>query len=210
MNFPRAQAPFLRLAGAIALCALAFAFTGCSDSAPKSEATPPKTNDFETGRFALQKMSIPAHLWARDAQPVSLSASFTNESKGHDGKAGSWRAVFASRSMQKTEPFMWSGMASARGIDHGVEDPYNPNNRSMQTWDWNFLKVDSDEAFNVAQQHGGKQILEKDPNTGINYLLDFDPLSNQLRWHVTYGGSGSAGRLTVMVDASSGQFLRKE
>ncbi len=80
----------------------------------------------------------------------------------------------------------------------------------MQTWDWNFLKVDSDEAFNVAQQHGGKQILEKDPNTGINYLLNFDPLSNQLRWHVTYGGSGGAGRLTVMVDASSGQFLRKE
>ena len=80
----------------------------------------------------------------------------------------------------------------------------------MQSWDPNFLKVDTDQAFTVAQQHGGKQLLEKDPNLGVSYLLDFDPLSSQLRWHVIYGGSGSSGRLTVLVDASSGEFLRKE
>ena len=41
-------------------------------------------------------------------------------------------------------------------------------------------------------------------------MLDFDPSSNQLRWHVMYEGSSPSERLTVLVDASSGKFLRKE
>jgi hypothetical protein len=31
-----------------------------------------------------------------------------------------------------------------------------------------------------------------------------------LRWHVIYGGSDSNSKLTVLVDASSGAFIRKE
>ena len=135
------------------------ALAGCNDNAPKP-ASAPKTNEFETGRFALQKMYVPARLWAGDAQPVNLSSSATSLSNGAEGKAGSWQTVFASRSLQKSQPFLWSGMADApRRIDHGVEDFYNPNNRSMMAWDPNFLKIDSDEAFNIAQQHGGKQLL---------------------------------------------------
>jgi hypothetical protein len=207
MTLLRARTLLLRTV-ATALCAAALALLGCSDNEPKPA---PKTNDFETGRFALQKMFLPARMWSADAEPVNLASTATSESKGVDGKAGNWRAVFASRSRQKSEPFMWSGMASAsQGIDHGVEDSYNPSNRSMQTWDLNYLKVDTDQAFTTAQEHGGKELLEKDPKLGVSYLLDFDPSSNQLRWHVMYGGSGSSGRLTVLVDASSGKFLRKE
>ncbi|HJY87878.1 MAG TPA: hypothetical protein VKE24_13670, partial [Candidatus Acidoferrales bacterium] len=152
-----------------------------------------------------------AHFWAGDAAPVQLSSTATGSSNGHDGKSGVWRAVFASPSRQKSEPFVWSGMADAeRKVDHGVEDSYNPSNRSTQTWDLNFLKVDTDKAFTVAQQHGGKQLLEKEPQLGVNYLLDYSALTNQLRWHVTYGGNPSMGRLTVLVDASTGEFIHKE
>jgi hypothetical protein len=97
-----------------------------------------------------------------------------------------------------------------KGVDHGTEDTYNPNNRSYRTWDLNFLKSDTDNAFEVAQQHGGKQVLEKDPKIMVTYLLDWDAQSNQLRWHVIYGGSESTGKLTVLVDATSGKFIRKE
>lgn len=207
MTLLRARTLLLRTI-ATALCAGALAFLGCNDNEPKPA---PKANDFETGRFALQKLFLPARMWAADAEPVNLSSTATSDSNGVDGKSGNWRATFASRSRQKSEPFFWSGMASAsRGIDHGVEDTYNPNNRSMQTWDLNFLKVDTDQAFSVAQQHGGKELLEKDPKIGVSYLLDFDPSSSQLRWHVMYGGSGSSSKLTVLVDATSGKFLRKE
>jgi hypothetical protein len=193
------------LAGALALC-------GCQEdnSNASSTPTPAKSKQFETGRFALQKMLPAARMWAPDALPVNLSSSNSEESDGRDGKSIFWRGVFASRSRAKAEAFTWTGAADAKQrVDHGVEDTFNPNNRTSQPWDLNFLRADTDQAFAAAQEHGGKQFIEKNPKATVSYLLDFDALSNQLRWHVMYSG-GSAGRLTVLVDASSGRFVRKE
>jgi len=182
---------------------------GCDDSKP-TEA-PKKTNHYETGRFALQNMIPVARLWSPDAQPMTLSSSPATESTGQDGKSGNWRAIFGSPSRKKAEPFMWSGMADSKiRVDHGVEDSFNPENRSTAPWDLAFLKADTDKAFEVAQQHGGKQLTEKDPKLQVLYELDWDGHSNQLRWHVVYGGSDSNSKLTVLVDASSGAFIRKE
>lgn len=191
-------------------CALLLAFAGCDQSTPPAPA-PKKTNQFETGRFALQKMIPAARLWSEDAAPIHLESSTSSESDGHDGKALFWRANFGSRSRLKTIPYSWSGMADApRKVDHGTEDAYNPNNRSLQTWDLNYLKIDTDKAYEVAQEHGGKELLEKDPKQPVMYLLDWDPQSNQLRWHVIYGATTSSAKLTVLVNASSGVYLRKE
>jgi hypothetical protein len=95
-------------------------------------------------------------------------------------------------------------------VNHGAEDNYNPANRTARPFDLNYLKKDTDKAFEVAQAHGGKQVLEKDPKVSVGYLLDWDTQSSVLRWHVIYGGSESTGKLTVLVDASSGSFIRKE
>jgi hypothetical protein len=208
---------FMKKAVLPAMLALAVVCLGC-DSEPKKapaskEDQPPAAAQFETGRFALQRMVGPARGWAPDAQLVRLESTNLKDSNGHDGKANFWHSLFASTSRQKSEPFTWSGIAtedSPRGVNHGVEDTYNPANRSSRSFDLNFLKVDTDKAFDVAQQHGGKKIMEKDPKVSVGYVLDWDTQSNQLRWHVIYGGSESTGKLTVLVDASSGQFLRKE
>jgi len=188
---------------------------GCDSTPEKAPAAKetPAASQLETGRFALQKMLAPARFWAPDAQPVRLESTNLKDSNGRDGKANFWRALFASPSRQKSEPFSWSGVSTQDakpGVDHGSEDSYNPSNRSARTFDLNYLKTDTDKAFEVAQQHGGKQVLEKDPKVNVGYLLDWDAQSNQLRWHVIYGGSESMGKLTVLVDASSGEFLRKE
>jgi hypothetical protein len=191
------------------VCGAGLGLWGC-DEHPQKPAQP-KTNDFETGRFALQKMIPVARFWAPDAAPVALASTVTSQTNGHDGKSGLWHATFASSGRRKSEPFMWSGMADAQSkVDHGIEDAYNPNNRAMQTWDLNFLKVDTDKALEVAQEHGGKALMEKDPQQPIIYLLDFDSGAGQLRWHVIYGDSESNAKLTILVDASTGRFLRKE
>lgn len=202
----------LKKAGSLLLLAAALGLWGCEESKPTAPSQP-KPSEFETGRFALQKMLAPARLWSQDALPINLRSQVFKDSNGQDGKSGFWRAVFASPARQKAEPFSWSGMASEdtpRGVNHGVEDTFNPNNRSTQPFDLNFLKVDTDKALEVAQQHGGKALLEKDPKQPIMYMLDFDAISSQLRWHVIYGDSESTAKLTVLVDASTGQFLRKE
>ena len=204
---------FTRKAAWTTIFALAVICLGCDSEPTKAPGKESKPVQFETGRYALQKMLAPARFWSPDAQPVRLESTNLKDSKGHEGKANSWRALFASPGRQRSEPFTWSGMATddgPRGVDHGVEDSYNPANRSARPFDLNFLKVDTDKAFEVAQEHGGKQLLEKDPKISVAYLLDWDVQSGQLRWHVIYGGNESLGKLAVLVDASTGTFLRKE
>ena|ERR1700674_5296320 len=186
---------------------------GCSSdqkSAPAAPAAQPQT---ETGRFAFQKMLVAAHLWSRDAQPILLESRPLKDSAGHDGKASFWGATFASPSRLKAESFTWSGSSdpdTPSGLGHSLEDSFNPANRSTQPFDLNFLKVDSDKAFEVAQQHGGKEMLAKKPAQGVIYLLDFDSRMNQLKWHVIYGNSPADAPLTVIVDATTGLFVHKD
>ena len=184
----------------------------CDESKPTSQNASPekKVAETQTGRFALQKMLPVARLWAADAKPIQLQSSPSSESTGQDGKSTYWRAVFGSASRGKSEPFSWSGSPDSHGVDHGVEDTFNPNNRSTETWDLAFLKVDTDKAFEVAQEHGGKELLTKEPKMQIMYFLGWNAGASQLAWFVIYGGSTSNARLTVLVDASSGHFLRKE
>src|SRR5215813_3666055 len=188
-------------------CALTLFLLGCDSSTEKSQ-NPAQSNapQLETGRFSLQKMIAPARLWAGDALPIRMKSTTSKDSLGHDGKAAFWQALFASAAKQKMENFSWSG-TPPRGVDHGTEDTFNSGNRSMQPFDLNFLKGDSDKAYQVAQEHGGKQLLAKNPNQEVFYLLDWDSRVSQLRWHVIYGGSENSAQLTVIVDASTGDFV---
>jgi hypothetical protein len=190
--------------------------TGCtSGSQPaQTEKPQPKPPEFVTGRMAFQKLYVAAHGWGRDAQPYRLESVVTADSKGKDGKSGTWRAFFASAAQRGVKPYIWAGEntpdGASRGISPGTEDTYNPNNSSTQVFDLAFLKVDSDKALEVAQKHGGDKVLEKNPDLPILYLLDWSHPTNELIWHVIYGNSRDDAKLTVDVNASSGDFIRVE
>lgn len=186
---------------------------GCDESKPaanKSETPEKKVAETETGRFAMQKMLPVARLWGQDARPIQLQSTPSADSNGQDGKSAYWRAVFGSAARGKAEPFSWSGSPDSKGVDHGVEDSWNPGNRSTEAWDLAFLKVDTDKAMEVAREHGGKQLLEKDPKLPVGYFLGWNPQAGELDWYVIYGGSTSSAKLTILVNASSGTFVRKE
>jgi hypothetical protein len=189
---------------------------GCSSPSGKEaqgSASQQNTLQLETGRIALQKMIPPGRFWAQDAQPVNLESEVLKDNNGHGGKSGFWRATFASPSRLKSEAFTWSGMTdpnTPRGVDHGTQDSFSPLNRSTQPFELGFLKVDSDKAFEVAQQHGGKQLLAKDPSIGVKYSLNWDAQASQLKWRVMYGGNEVSARLAVVVSATTGDFLHKE
>jgi hypothetical protein len=70
--------------------------------------------------------------------------------------------------------------------------------------------VDSDKAFEVAQQHGGAKVLEKATDTPVLYVLDWNHATNELIWHVIYGNSRDVARLTVDVNGTTGEFVRVE
>jgi hypothetical protein len=189
----------------------------CTSQPPTPAATEkpqPKAAELQTGRYAFQKLYIAARGWQRDAQPFRLESQVTADSKGRDGKSAVWRASFASPATRGAKPYVWSGTdapdAPSRGISPGTEDTYSPTNASTQVFDIGFLKVDSDKAFDLAQKHGGDKVLEKNPDTPILYVLDWNRTANTLTWHVIYGNSRDDAKLIVDVNGTSGEFIRVE
>jgi hypothetical protein len=179
--------------------------TGCTSEppAPEQKAQAPEVS---TGRTAFQRLYVAAHGWAADARPYQLQSQVIGEYKGKDGKAVLWRAAFASETQRSSKPYGWSGIdspdAPSRGVSPGPQDAYVPGN----AFDINFLKVDSDKAYETAQKHGGDKVGD----TPVTYLLDWNRAENKLVWHVIYGTSRNDAKLVVDVDATSGEFLRKE
>ncbi|HEV2021711.1 MAG TPA: hypothetical protein VGQ94_04220 [Terriglobales bacterium] len=204
------------LLGMLALGLLA----GCSSEPPKtSEPAKPApakpADEYLTGRVAFQKLFVTARAWAADTQPFRLESQYTKGAPVAEGNAGIWRATFASTQRRAAKSYLWSGVASEedareRGISPGLEDTFNPSNPSTRPFDFAFLKIDSDQAFQVAQEHGGKELMKKTPDQPVLFVLDWDSRKNQLLWHVVYGDSRGDAKLTVAVDASTGGFLRVE
>ena len=183
--------------------------TGCSSesSRPAPKAQPP---DLLSGRAAFQQLYVAARGWAADARPYQLQSQSIGDNKGKDGKAAIWRAAFASAT-RGAKPYTWSGVdspdgSSPRGIFPGTADSFAPSG----AFDVAFLKIDSDKAFEVAQKHGGDKVLADAPDTPVSYLLDWNPGGNNLVWHVIYGSSRNDAKLVVDLDASTGEFIRKE
>jgi hypothetical protein len=180
--------------------------TGCSSEPSKpaaSETTQPKAPETITGSSAFYKCYISARGWAPDAQPYRAESS---QSKSGDGKAGEWRVGFASPSLHTTKSYTWT----SSDISHSVDDTYSPTNSSTQIFNIQFLKTDTDKAFTVAQQHGGDKLLEKEPDTPILYVLEWNRQENELLWHVIYGADRETAKLRVAVNASTGEFSRVE
>jgi len=191
----------------IVVVIFALLMAGCTSNPPAPAEKPkPKAPEALTGRSAFQKCFIAARGWARDAQPYRLESQISSDFNGHDGKAGAWRAGFASPLQHGAKPYMWSN----GDVSPGTEDSYSPTNTSTHVFDIGFLKIDSDQAIKTAQEHGGEKLLEKSPDTPVFYILDWDHLTNTLLWHVIYGTDRDSAKLRVSVNATTGEFIRVE
>jgi hypothetical protein len=203
------------LSAAIVIALLAM-LTACSDSGKPAEPAKPEVKGPEliTARSAFQKLYIAARGWNPDAKPYRLEAIATSDGNGHDGKWAIWRCSFASAAQRSAKTFTWSGSAAdgapSRGVNPGTEDSYSASNSSTQVFDMAFLKIDSDQAFTTAQKHGGDKTLEKTADTPVLYVCDWNHNTSELTWHVIYGASREGAKLTVAVNASTGEFIRVE
>ena len=199
-----------------AILTLLLLLSACSDdSKPAATAKPEvKGPELLTARSAFQKVYVAARGWNQDAKPYRLEATVTSDGNGQDGKWAVWRGSFASAAQRSEKSYTWSGSAAdgapPRGINPGTEDSYSATNASTQVFDMAFLKIDSDQAFATAQKHGGDKLIEKDPNTPVFYICDWNHNTNQLIWHVIYGPARDAAKLTIAINASSGEFIREE
>src|ERR1035438_9368288 len=207
---------FVQPTAVAALLVILALLAACESNAPKAPPAKPEAKPPEllTGRAAFQKVYIAARNYAADVKPFRIESTPSSDGNGLDGKSAIWRASFASALQRGMKPFFWSGSnapdAPPRGVSPGNEDVYNPGHASTQILVVAFLKVDSDQAFTEAQKHGDDKILEKDSTTPVIYICDWNHNTNALTWHVIYGGSRETAKLTVAVNASTGEFIRVE
>jgi hypothetical protein len=206
-----------RLLGLFTALLLLWLFPACSSESNKPaepEKAEKKGPELIMARSAFQKLYVAARGWNQDAKPYRLASTATSDGNGHDGRWAVWSGSFASPAQHSEKTYTWSGSAAegapAVGINPGVEDSYSPTNASTQVWDMAFLKIDSDQAFATAQKHGGDKVLEKAPDTPVIYVLDWNHNTNELVWHVIYGANREGAKLTVSVNASTGDFIRVE
>jgi hypothetical protein len=199
------------------VCIAALALAGCSSSKPASsqpsQATP-KQAEYETGRVAFQKLYLSARGWAGDATPFRLQSQYTPDSPVNEGKTGLWRASFASPARRMMKMFIWSGLvgpdAPEQGVTFTTEDSWTSANTSTRVFSFEFLKVDSDKAYEVAEKNGGSKLTKKDPKQPVFFILDWDNAKNVLLWHVIYGTTQDDAKLRIAVNASTGEFERVE
>lgn len=190
------------------------ALAGCSSDGKSggqgsNAPPPPKPTETLTGRVAFQKMYVQSRAWTPDAQGYLEESQPTKDAPGTDGKSAVWSARFGSASRSKSRGFVWSGSdgpdAPSRGLTaSGPEDTFSTNNFSTHIFDVGFLKSDTDQAFKVAQEHGGNALLQKDRTLPVSYRLEWSSRDYTVAWHVIYGSS----KLSVAVDATTGKFLR--
>jgi hypothetical protein len=204
----------ITLAGSLLILCV---FTACSSDSnkPAEESKPAvKGPELLTARSGFQKVYVAARSWNQDARPYRLESVVTTDGNGHDGKWTLWRGGFASPAARSAKTFTWSGSAAdgapSRGVSFGIEDSYSANNSSTQIWDMAFLKIDSDQAVETAQKHGGDKVLEKAPDTPVTFVCDWNHNTNELVWHVIYGAGREGAKLVVSVNASTGEFIRVE
>src|SRR5215469_4455546 len=94
---------------AVVFAAATLVLSSCSSSEP-AKTTEVKTDDTAAkapaapsgpvlAKEAFYEMYTPAHKWAPDMQPLSLTSGEITAIKNADGKAGLWTAVFGSQSL---------------------------------------------------------------------------------------------------------------
>jgi hypothetical protein len=189
--------------------------TGCSsgnkpETETSSTAAPAKAAAVQTktGRAAFLQMYVAARGWAGDAMPFEEDSQPSADATGVDGLSAVWNGNLGSASKSQAKTFTWS--SESGGVSQSSITDYSANNSSTRPFDLGFVKSDSNDAFKVAQEHGGKKLLEKDKNTQITYRLHWDAGSNAPLWHVIYSGANGSSKLAVVVNATTGQFVKTE
>jgi hypothetical protein len=211
-----------RLAFALSVISIAILTAGCSSSENKpKESTPAqpaaaqpevKQPALYTGQEAFNRMMGLALKWSPDAAPARLESVLTPETTGQDGKAAIWRGYFASPARRAVKTIVCSGSrrpdAPPFGVSpEGAEGAYNAQSASLAFSQY-LLKIDTDKAFAMAQQHGGDAIVKKDAQQPITYVLLKDPKQNVPVWYVIYGTSETDRKGIGVINATTGAFVR--
>ena len=166
----------------LVLLGLMFACTS-EPKKPAQEAAAPahRTYALHGPRGGLQNV-------CRGSLLASRQSAFSTRVSAHEERNRTRRKIRRlARLLRITQPsrrqnlhMVWrEGRRCSRScISFGAEDSYNPTNAFTKTFDIAFLKMDSDKAVQVANQHGGEKLVKQTPTTSIVCLAEWSTQEN--------------------------------
>ncbi len=193
---------------------LFFFLAACAEQTgtkPTKEAVPAPPPQPVTARFAFQRMSIQARVWAADAQLLRISSANLKEVPSVAGKYPAWRATFVSAQLKKARSLSYSVVDSPgnvhEGVLHGSEESWLGPTGQAQPFPLQMLKVDSDEAYATAAKES-KDYMKKHPEMPVHFLLEYTPRFPLPAWRVFFGETLGSSQYAVFIDCTSGKYLK--
>lgn len=198
---------------------LAATLVGCSESAPPATKAAAAKKPIEpvSGQSGLFQMFQVARPWAPDAMILKLENGDIPEAKAQPGKYGVWRATFVSPSKKVKRDFAFAVADSDGGVIQGAragsESPYTPSTliHPIPIQD---VHIDTTAALETAMKEVEKdkamsKALAEHKDEPIQYLLEWTGTTPKACWRVVFGATVSQSLFSVLVDASTGEFVKK-
>jgi hypothetical protein len=180
------------------VCAL---LTSCSE--PTKPKEPEKPAEPVTGRHALYQMFVAARTWAQDLQIASMTSMHFSQVPEVPGKAGGWQVTFVSPSQQQSRVYTWAGAEISMSIHKGITDE-RPNAWSGgKSFPIDAVKIDTDAAYETAV----KKLAKQNPATVITYQLQMNQNVPDAVWRVIWGENPATSSDSILIDASTGQYM---
>jgi hypothetical protein len=191
----------LPFVAALAACAV---LSSCSEPPKPKEPEKPATP--VTGRYALQQMFVAARTWAQDLQIASMTSMHFAQVTSEPGKAGGWQVTFVSPSLQQSRTYTWAATEISMSIHKGVGEERPSSWSGGKMFPIAAVKIDTDEAYQIAVKKEAKY-AQANPNMTITYQLQMNQNVPDAVWRIIWGENPSTSSDSVLVDASTGQYM---
>ena len=162
-----------------------------------------------SGKTAFWQMYTPAHAWASDLMPLSVTAGEVEGKKNEDGKAWMWTAVFVSPSRHEARTLTYSAVDQkpkhSKGVTMGGAQVWSGATRDSQPFQTNQVAVDSDAAFKTALEKAGSWVKSNPDKTWAITLVSAARFPAPV-WYILWGDQKSGYR--AFVNATTGAVTK--
>jgi hypothetical protein len=208
----------MRTSSILLATALFALLTACSDTSTTSTTVAkkePEKLEPVGGQTAIFKMYQMARSWAPDAQVLTMQSMHLTEAKdGAPGMAPAWQAVFVSAAKSQSRSYTYSIVegegnlhkGAFAGPEQGWSGPRGVNTPFLMA----AIKVDTDAAYKTAMETPTSRAADydkKNPGKPITILLERTAKHPDPAWRIIWGESVGTSNFSVLIDASTGQYL---
>lgn len=193
-------------------CAVMLALAGCSGTPTKTETTKKEEAPPEpaSGREALYKMFMAARAWSPDVEILRMNSIHLPEVEAAPGRAAAWQVTFVSPSKGRARSWTYSVVEGEgnlhKGVFAGLEENWSGPRGINKPLIIQAVKTDSDEAYKTALTKAA-DYEKKNPGKTISVILESTSKHPNPAWRVVWGESVATSNFSVLVDASTGQYL---